>query len=111
MGKYISKRPRHAACGILVHRPGIEPGPPAVGVQSLNHWTARASVHAMRNKGNKKISFPFRSPQSTEQSFLCYTAGSVPTRIGIHFRNKGGHDEVCRKPGLGGSGDKGDQRL
>ncbi|KAM9043352.1 uncharacterized protein AAG666_006460 isoform 2-T2 [Megaptera novaeangliae] len=72
MGKYISKRPRHAACGILVHRPGIEPGPPAVGVQSLNHWTARASVHAMRNKGNKK-------------------AGSVPTRIGIHFRNKGGH--------------------
>ncbi|KAM9043353.1 uncharacterized protein AAG666_006460 isoform 3-T15 [Megaptera novaeangliae] len=45
----------------------------------------------MRNKGNKKISFPFRSPQSTEQSFLCYTAGSVPTRIGIHFRNKGGH--------------------
>ncbi|KAM9043376.1 uncharacterized protein AAG666_006460 isoform 8-T26 [Megaptera novaeangliae] len=91
MGKYISKRPRHAACGILVHRPGIEPGPPAVGVQSLNHWTARASVHAMRNKGNKKISFPFRSPQSTEQSFLCYTAGSVPTRIGIHFRNKGGH--------------------
>ena len=29
------------ACGILVPRPGIEPVPPAVEVQSLNHWTAR----------------------------------------------------------------------
>ena len=30
-----------AACGILVSRPGIEPSPPALEVQSLNHWTAR----------------------------------------------------------------------
>ena len=30
-----------AACGILVHRRGIEPMPPAVEAQSLNHWTAR----------------------------------------------------------------------
>ena len=29
------------ACGILVPRPGIEPGPSAVRVQSPNHWTAR----------------------------------------------------------------------
>ena len=29
------------ACGILVSRPGIEPGPPAVRAQSPNHWTAR----------------------------------------------------------------------
>ena len=28
-------------CGILVPRPGIEPGPPAVEAWSLNHWTAR----------------------------------------------------------------------
>lgn len=28
------------ACGILVPRVGIEPGPPAVGVQSPNHWEA-----------------------------------------------------------------------
>ena len=31
----------HAACGILVPPPGIEPVPPAVEAWSLNHWTAR----------------------------------------------------------------------
>ena len=31
----------HAACGILIPRPGIEPMPPAVEVRSLNHWTTR----------------------------------------------------------------------
>ena len=30
-----------AACGISVPRPGIEPAPPAVETQSLNHWTTR----------------------------------------------------------------------
>ena len=32
---------RQAAGGILVPRPGIEPAPPAVEAQSLNHWTTR----------------------------------------------------------------------
>ena len=32
--------PCHAACGILV-QPGIKPMPPALGAQSLNHWTTR----------------------------------------------------------------------
>ena len=27
--------------GILVPRPGFEPGPPAVEMQSPNHWIAR----------------------------------------------------------------------
>ena len=31
----------HEPCGILVHWPGIEPVPPAVEAQSLNHWTTR----------------------------------------------------------------------
>ena len=31
----------HAACRILVHWPGIEPGPSAVNPWSPNHWTAR----------------------------------------------------------------------
>ena len=31
----------HAACGILVPPPGIEPGPSAVKALSPNHWTAR----------------------------------------------------------------------
>ena len=32
---------RHAACEISVPQPGIEPAPPALGVQSLNHGIAR----------------------------------------------------------------------
>ena len=31
----------HTACRVLVPRPGIEPMPRAVEVQSRNHWTAR----------------------------------------------------------------------
>ena len=31
----------HAACGILVPRPGIEPVRPAVEAWNLNHWTSR----------------------------------------------------------------------
>ena len=31
----------HVACKILVPWPGIEPMPPALEAQSLNHWTAR----------------------------------------------------------------------
>ena len=33
--------PSCATCGILVPRPGMEPLPPALGAQSLKHWTAR----------------------------------------------------------------------
>ena len=33
--------PCHTTCGVLVSQPGIEPMPPAVEAQSLNHWTAR----------------------------------------------------------------------
>ena len=33
--------PGRTACGILVPRPGIEPKPSVVKVQSRNHWTAK----------------------------------------------------------------------
>ena len=33
------------ACGIVVPWPGVEPVPPAVELQSLNHWTTR-EVHS-----------------------------------------------------------------
>ena len=33
--------PHPVACGVLVPRPGMEPGPPSVEAQSPNHWTAR----------------------------------------------------------------------
>ena len=31
----------HEACGILAPRPGVEPSPPALEGEVLNHWTAR----------------------------------------------------------------------
>ena len=36
---FLSFWPHHAACGILVPRPGIEHVPPEVEAWSLNHWT------------------------------------------------------------------------
>ena len=33
--------PCHAACGILVPRPGIKPTSSALEAQNLNHWTTR----------------------------------------------------------------------
>ena len=44
LGHFFFFWPRHTARRILVPRPGIEhvpPAPPALEVQSLNHWTAR----------------------------------------------------------------------
>ena len=36
------------SCGMwdLVPQPGIEPRPPALGVQSLTHWTTREVPHS-----------------------------------------------------------------
>ena len=45
--------PRHAACGTLVPRPGIEPRPKAVKAPSPNHWAAREvspRIHYFYNK-------------------------------------------------------------
>ena len=39
----LSFWPCHAACGILVPHPGIEPGSLAVRIQSPNQWTTRES--------------------------------------------------------------------
>ena len=33
--------PSHVACGILVPRPVIEPGPSAVEAQSPDHWITK----------------------------------------------------------------------
>ena len=34
------------ACRIPIPSPGIEPEPPAVEAQSLNHWTAKEALYA-----------------------------------------------------------------
>ena len=39
----LSNWPCHAACGMLVLQPGIEPGSLAMRVQSPNQWTTRES--------------------------------------------------------------------
>ena len=41
--------PHHAPCGILVPRPGIEPGPTAVKAPRPNHWTTREFPHIFFN--------------------------------------------------------------
>ena len=38
---FVSFRPSHKACGILVPQPEIEPQPPETEAWSLNHWTTR----------------------------------------------------------------------
>ena len=35
----------HAACGISVPQPGVEPTPPALEAWNLNHWIAREVLH------------------------------------------------------------------
>ena len=41
-----SGRPCGTAYGILVHRPGIKPGPLAVKMSSPSHWTTREFLWA-----------------------------------------------------------------
>ena len=62
--------PCHAACRVLVPWPGIEPGPPASGAQSLNHWTAREvpSPFFLTASPSVTHSCQAASPGSCEQS-------------------------------------------
>ena len=43
-----------AACGILVPRLGIEPRPPALRVQSANHWSTREFPLTILNNGRRE---------------------------------------------------------
>ena len=36
----------HGTWDLIVPQAGIKPGPPALGAQSLNHWTTRAVLRA-----------------------------------------------------------------
>ena len=51
----------HLACGILVPRPGIEPGPSAVKTWSPNHWTTREFPLFLSFTLSFSISFLFLS--------------------------------------------------
>ena len=43
----------HVACGILVLRPGIEPMPPTMEVQSLSHRTTKEVQYELKKKKRK----------------------------------------------------------
>ena len=64
---FFSFWPRCSACGILVPQPGIEPVPPAVEAQSLNHWTSR------------------EVPRQGFLSVLFTVVSSVPRKGSLHF--------------------------
>jgi len=51
------------ACGILVSQPGIEPSPPVVEAQSLNHLTAKEvlNIQMVLFNWSPLIIFPFFS--------------------------------------------------
>ena len=53
-----------AACGILAPWPEIEPAPPALAAQSLNHWTTREfpSVCFLLSHPRAVLFYPFLPP-------------------------------------------------
>ena len=51
------------ACEFLVPQPGIEPAPPALEVQSLNHWTT------------------WEAPRCSFIALLLFSASAVPTSV------------------------------
>ena len=63
------------ACGILVPRPGIEPGPPALGVQSVSRWTARvpnlSQADILPEVGKKRFPADGQYLYLVEDSLLC----------------------------------------
>ena len=58
----------HAACGILVPRPEIEPEPPELEARSLNHWTAKEVPRESMNWESADLTF-----------------GSYLTSLSLHF--------------------------
>ena len=63
-------------CGILVPRPGIEPGTPAVEVWSPKHWTTRKVTGDIRDMGS--IPGSERSPGGGHGNPLPYSCLENP---------------------------------
>ena len=47
---------RLKACGLSVSQQGVKPAPPALRVQSLNHWTTKDVPASFQNKKQKNLS-------------------------------------------------------
>ena len=84
--KFLTKCPRKGhtglekatsvACQILVPRPGIEPRPPAVEVQSSKHWTTREVPGTHSFEGHEPTVAPF-ARQSNRVILFYFTQNSV----------------------------------
>ena len=80
--------PCHAACGIFVPQPGIEPAPPEVEARSLNHWTTREFPRqglfkqTVMSKGSRAHRPGFKS-QST--NFQLADLASEVTSVSLSF--------------------------
>lgn len=81
----------HAACGILVARPGIEPASPAVKPRRLKHWTTKEvflpllfsppySPQWMR-KVNKAKSYP--DPRTMEEERVSSKASTLDRELAL----------------------------
>ena len=69
--------------GILVSQPAIEPMPPALGAQSLNHWTAR-EVPKHPNFYNKILEEKkFRIWLTTFYHIYCHHQGPSPQYLSL----------------------------
>ena len=72
------------ACGILVPKPGIEPMPPEVDVQSLNHWIAR-EVPIMIFKINSSFFFFFYGVSHDRNHFFRLESESLRAFLYLCF--------------------------
>ena len=70
--------------GSLVLWPGIEPVPPAVEAQSLNHWTIR-EVPQLRSFTCPRI--PSKSPLGIQSCLLCFFCSRTVSQSSAFFPN------------------------
>ena len=78
--------PCHTACGIVVSRPGIEPGAPAVRTPSPNHWTTREFLTLVLFKASLSVVLCHSScRQWSSCKELMQVEGTImPTFTGAH---------------------------
>ena len=76
---FIYLLPNHMACGISVPQPGTEPMPPAVKVQSPNHWATR--------KFTAKAVYQFSSVQSLSHVQLLVTSWTAACQASLSITN------------------------
>ena len=77
----------HAARGILVPQPGIEPMPPELGAWSLNHWTTR-EVPEM-NWISKEVVWKLIKGNLTKQESEGQRGSSQVQTTGHPYRSQG----------------------